>query len=39
MVEGRILMGRRRLKTIDSEPIRRQAGLFGRRIRAALPKD
>jgi 5-methylthioadenosine/S-adenosylhomocysteine deaminase len=39
MVEGRILMERRRLKTIDPEPIRRQAGLFGRRIRAALPKD
>jgi cytosine/adenosine deaminase-related metal-dependent hydrolase len=39
IVEGRILMERRRVKTVDVESIRRRARLFGKKIRAALPKD
>jgi 5-methylthioadenosine/S-adenosylhomocysteine deaminase len=38
IVEGRVLMERRRLKTLDTESIRRQAERFGRRIAAALPE-
>ena len=36
IVEGRVLMERRRVKTLDTESIRRQALRFGRRIAAAL---
>ena len=39
MVEGKVLMERRRVKTLDVEPIRRRARLFGKRIRAALPEN
>ena len=39
IVEGRVLMERRRVKTVDVEPIRREARRWGRRIRAALPKE
>ena len=39
IVEGRILMERRRVKTVDVESIRRQARRFGKKIRASLPKD
>jgi 5-methylthioadenosine/S-adenosylhomocysteine deaminase len=39
VVEGKILMERRRVKTIDVEMVRRAAARFGRKIRAALPKD
>jgi len=38
VVEGRVLMERRRLETLDTEKIRREAGKFGRRIAAALPE-
>jgi 5-methylthioadenosine/S-adenosylhomocysteine deaminase len=37
IVEGRVLMERRRLRTLDPEAIRRRARSFGRKIRAALP--
>ena len=37
VVEGRVLMERRRLETLDTEKIRREAEKFGRRIAAALP--
>jgi 5-methylthioadenosine/S-adenosylhomocysteine deaminase len=39
VVEGKILMERRRVKTIDVETVRRAAARFGRKIRAALPED
>jgi 5-methylthioadenosine/S-adenosylhomocysteine deaminase len=39
IVEGKVLMERRRMKTVDVEPIRRQARRWGRKIRAALPED
>jgi 5-methylthioadenosine/S-adenosylhomocysteine deaminase len=38
IVEGQILMERRRLKTLDTESIRREAERFGRRVAAALPE-
>jgi 5-methylthioadenosine/S-adenosylhomocysteine deaminase len=38
IVEGRILMERRRLKTLDPETVRKSAARFGRKIRAALPE-
>jgi 5-methylthioadenosine/S-adenosylhomocysteine deaminase len=38
IVEGRVLMDRRRLKTLDTEEIRVRVGRFGRKIRAALPE-
>jgi 5-methylthioadenosine/S-adenosylhomocysteine deaminase len=38
IVEGKILMERRRMTTLDTESIRRQASRFGRRIAAALPE-
>jgi len=38
LVEGQVLMEKRRLKTLDTEAIRRKAELFGRRIAAALPE-
>ena len=37
IVEGKILMENRRLKTLDTEAIRRRAERFGRQIAAALP--
>jgi 5-methylthioadenosine/S-adenosylhomocysteine deaminase len=37
IVEGRILMEKRELATLDTEAIRRRALAFGRRIAAALP--
>ena len=37
VVEGKVLMERRRVKTIDVEQVRRYARRFGRKIRAALP--
>ena len=37
VVEGRVLMEKRRLKTLDLDAIRRKAERFGRRIAAALP--
>jgi 5-methylthioadenosine/S-adenosylhomocysteine deaminase len=37
IVEGSVLMDRRRIKTLDTEEIRLRVGRFGRRIRAALP--
>jgi hypothetical protein len=37
IVEGRILMEKRELSTIDKGAIRRRALAFGRRIAAALP--
>ncbi len=36
IVEGKILMERRRVKTVDVERVRRHARLFGRKIRSAL---
>ena len=39
IVEGKILMERRRVKTLDVERIRRRARLLGRKIRAALPEN
>ena len=39
VVEGKILMERRRVKTIDVESVRRYARRFGGKIRAALPED
>jgi 5-methylthioadenosine/S-adenosylhomocysteine deaminase len=36
VVEGRVLMERRRVKTIDVEPVRGYAQRFGRKIQAAL---
>jgi 5-methylthioadenosine/S-adenosylhomocysteine deaminase len=39
VVEGKILMERRRVKTIDIESVRRYARRFGRKVRAALPED
>ncbi|HEY7112397.1 MAG TPA: amidohydrolase [Thermoanaerobaculia bacterium] len=38
VVEGRVLMEKRRLETLDTEKIRRDAERFGRRIAAALPE-
>jgi len=37
IVEGKILMDRRRLATLDTEKIRRDASRFGRKIAEALP--
>ncbi|MEO8349697.1 MAG: amidohydrolase family protein, partial [Acidobacteriota bacterium] len=37
VVEGKVLMERRRFKTLDTEAIRGQSKRFGRKIRAALP--
>jgi 5-methylthioadenosine/S-adenosylhomocysteine deaminase len=37
IVEGRILMDHRRIRTLDTEAIRRRVERFGRKIRAALP--
>jgi 5-methylthioadenosine/S-adenosylhomocysteine deaminase len=37
IVEGRILMDHRRIRTLDTEEIRSRALRFGRKIRAALP--
>jgi 5-methylthioadenosine/S-adenosylhomocysteine deaminase len=39
VVEGKILMERRRVKTIDIESVRRYARRFGRKVRAVLPED
>jgi len=38
IVQGQILMEQRRVKTLDTESIRREAMRFGRRIAAALPE-
>jgi 5-methylthioadenosine/S-adenosylhomocysteine deaminase len=38
IVEGRVLMEQRRIRTLDTESIRRQAERFGRKIAAALPE-
>jgi 5-methylthioadenosine/S-adenosylhomocysteine deaminase len=38
IVEGKVLMERRRVRTIDVESVRRAAVRFGKKIRAALPK-
>jgi 5-methylthioadenosine/S-adenosylhomocysteine deaminase len=38
IVEGKVLMERRRVRTIDVESVRRAAVRFGRKIRAALPE-
>ena len=38
IVEGKVLMDRRRIRTLDVEEIRRRALRFGRKIRAALPE-
>jgi 5-methylthioadenosine/S-adenosylhomocysteine deaminase len=37
VVEGKVLMERRRVRTLDTEAIRAQALRFGRKIRAVLP--
>lgn len=37
VVDGNVLMERRRLRTLDIEAIRRHATRFGRKIRASLP--
>jgi 5-methylthioadenosine/S-adenosylhomocysteine deaminase len=37
IVEGKILMDRRRIRTLDTEEIRARVERFGRKIRAALP--
>jgi 5-methylthioadenosine/S-adenosylhomocysteine deaminase len=37
VVEGKVLMERRRIRTLDTEEIRARALRFGRKIRAALP--
>lgn len=37
VVEGKVLMERRRLKTLDVEAIRENAERYGRRVRRALP--
>jgi len=37
IVEGKVVMDRRRMRTLDTEEIRRRVERFGRRIRAALP--
>ena len=39
IVEGKVLMERRRVKTIDVEQVCRYARRFGRKIRAALPES
>jgi 5-methylthioadenosine/S-adenosylhomocysteine deaminase len=38
IVEGKVLMERRRVRTIDVDSVRRAARRFGRKIRAALPE-
>jgi 5-methylthioadenosine/S-adenosylhomocysteine deaminase len=38
IVEGRVLMDRRKIRTLDVEEIGRRVGRFGRKIRAALPE-
>jgi 5-methylthioadenosine/S-adenosylhomocysteine deaminase len=38
IVEGKVLMERRKIRTLDVEEIRRRALRFGRKIRAALPE-
>ena len=37
IVEGKVVMGRRWMRTLDTEKIRRHVERFGRKIRAALP--
>jgi 5-methylthioadenosine/S-adenosylhomocysteine deaminase len=37
VVEGKVLMERRRIRTLDTEAIRARALQFGRKIRAVLP--
>jgi 5-methylthioadenosine/S-adenosylhomocysteine deaminase len=37
IVEGEVLMERRRMRRLDTDEIRRRALRFGRKIRAALP--
>jgi 5-methylthioadenosine/S-adenosylhomocysteine deaminase len=37
IVEGKVLMDRRQIRTLDTEAIRRRVERFGRKIRAALP--
>jgi 5-methylthioadenosine/S-adenosylhomocysteine deaminase len=37
IVEGNVVMDRRRIRTLDVEAIRRHVQRFGRKIRAALP--
>jgi 5-methylthioadenosine/S-adenosylhomocysteine deaminase len=37
VVEGNVVMDRRRIRTLDVEAIRRHVQRFGRKIRAALP--
>jgi len=37
VVEGKVLMERRRMRTVDTEEIRNRVTRFGRRIRSALP--
>src|SRR5678809_842232 len=38
VVEGRVLMDRRRIRTLDVEAIRREAVRLGRKIDSAPPK-
>jgi 5-methylthioadenosine/S-adenosylhomocysteine deaminase len=38
IVEGLVVMERRRIRTVDTDRIRRRAERFGRRIAAALPE-
>ena len=37
IVEGKVVMDRRRVQTLDTQEIRNQVTRFGRRIRSALP--
>ena len=37
IIEGKVVMDRRRVQTLDTEEIRNRATRFGRRIRSALP--
>ena len=37
IVEGNVVMDRRRIRTLDTDAIRRRVERFGRKIRAALP--
>jgi 5-methylthioadenosine/S-adenosylhomocysteine deaminase len=38
IIEGKVVMERRRMRTLDTEEIRRRVERFGRKIRAALPE-
>ncbi|HEY3123081.1 MAG TPA: amidohydrolase family protein, partial [Thermoanaerobaculia bacterium] len=38
VVDGRVLMERRRIRTLDTEAIRRRVERLGRKIQAAMPE-